>query len=621
MRRIVARAFLAALAAAAVAVMLAPAASSKSYDFPRVRIDATVMPDGSLLLVERRTFAFRGRFSNAEFTIDWPSDLIEDLTVSEGGERVAAQVVGDDTSTTATWHYSARNERRTWTIRYRAECAVRTYRDAAHLLWRFVGRWGVPTNLVEVTIHLPEVARHVGQRPSTCPPRDLSTLWPTRPLREREVRAWGHGPLDGVVAIPRPDTVTLTVRGLRGDQYVEGSVLAPPEIVPAARASDRRAYDRILQVERRLADRANDARDRAEARAERGAERREAERRAALEQERRDRDAANRSSWIVAIGALVAGAALVLLARRRDRVSGLPEVVREPPEAVHPVSLAIRWHAYRRVPGTKPAYRAQLLHLASEGIIELRATGSVSDPDDLTIRLRRRPDDDGPDRDFVTFLFPDDEHDDAPVSLAALRTGGTDGVVLRRWWTNALHGAAGALDRIHRGRVRLETVVAALVGITVAVRGLVALLADGAEAGAAAIAAGLVTWLGVARFVPPRLGAQEREAFARWAGFRRYLRDFSNLHEAPTMAVTIWQHYLVWAVALDIADEVEKQVRALVPPEAMPAPWPGGPAGLDALRWGTLSSVHVPSFAGSWLALSGGGWGGGSVLALSLIHI
>jgi hypothetical protein len=453
MRRIATRARLVALVAAAIVVVLAPVASSKSYDFPRVRIDATVTPDGSLLLVERRTFQFRGRFSNAEFTIAWPSDLVEGFTVSEAGEGVAVQVVGDDTSTTATWHYTARNERRTWTIRYRAECAVRTYRDAAHLLWRFVGRWGVPTDLVEVTIHLPEVARHVGQRPSTCPPRDLSTLWPTRPLREREVRAWGHGPLDGVVDIPDPDTVTLTVRGLQGDQYVEGSVLAPPEIVPATRASGRPAYDRILEAERRLADRANDARERAEARAARRAERREAERLAALERERRERDAANRSSWIAAIGGLLAGVALVLLARRRDRVPGLPGVVREPPEATHPVSLAVRWQAYRRAPGAKQAYRAQLLHLASEGIVELRATGSVSDPDDLTIRLRRRPDD-GPDRDFVTFLFPDDERDDAPVSLSALRTGGTDGVVLRRWWTNAVHGVADVLERIRHGGAR-----------------------------------------------------------------------------------------------------------------------------------------------------------------------
>ena len=176
MGRIATRASHAALAAAAVIVVLAPPASSKSYDFPRVRIDATVTPDGSLLLVERRTFQFRGRFTDAEFTIDWPLDLIEGLTVSEGGERVAVQIVGDETSTTATWHYTARNERRTWTISYEAECAVRTYRDAAHLLWRFVGRWGVPTDLVEVTIHLPEAARQVGQRPSTCPPRDLSTL-------------------------------------------------------------------------------------------------------------------------------------------------------------------------------------------------------------------------------------------------------------------------------------------------------------------------------------------------------------------------------------------------------------------------------------------------------------
>src|SRR5687767_6047884 len=110
MGRIATRASHAALVAAAVIVVLAPPASSKSYDFPRVRIDATVTPDGSLLLVERRTFQFRGRFTDAEFTIDWPLDLIEGLTVSEGGERVAVLIVGDETSTTATWHYTARNE-------------------------------------------------------------------------------------------------------------------------------------------------------------------------------------------------------------------------------------------------------------------------------------------------------------------------------------------------------------------------------------------------------------------------------------------------------------------------------------------------------------------------------
>ena len=45
----------------------------KAYHFPRVVIDATIEPDGTLALRERRTFEFRGEFSIAFFTIDPPT--------------------------------------------------------------------------------------------------------------------------------------------------------------------------------------------------------------------------------------------------------------------------------------------------------------------------------------------------------------------------------------------------------------------------------------------------------------------------------------------------------------------------------------------------------------------
>lgn len=79
----------------------APAAQAKSYRFPLVRIVASLGSDGSLRIVEQRTFAFEGSFSGADWTVDWPARLVKDLTVMEGTTPVDAQLTGDARSASA----------------------------------------------------------------------------------------------------------------------------------------------------------------------------------------------------------------------------------------------------------------------------------------------------------------------------------------------------------------------------------------------------------------------------------------------------------------------------------------------------------------------------------------
>ena len=42
-----------------------------------------------------------------------------------------------------------------------------------------------------------------------------------------EIRAWGHGPLQGNVSIADPQTVVLDARDVKPYQFVEGSILLP----------------------------------------------------------------------------------------------------------------------------------------------------------------------------------------------------------------------------------------------------------------------------------------------------------------------------------------------------------------------------------------------------------
>src|SRR5438874_1878190 len=85
-----------------------PAAQAldKTFTFPDVRIDATVRADGSLDLVERRTFLFSGGdFSVGDYAIDWPPDLIEGFGVTQAGQPLNVRDVSSGPDFGAEWGF------------------------------------------------------------------------------------------------------------------------------------------------------------------------------------------------------------------------------------------------------------------------------------------------------------------------------------------------------------------------------------------------------------------------------------------------------------------------------------------------------------------------------------
>src|SRR5688572_31741470 len=106
---------------------------AKDYRFPQVEIDATVRPDGALVLDERRIFAFEGDFSFAYFTVDWPPHLLKDFSISENGQLFPIAPYAEAGGTRVDWTFAASDESRTFHIHYVALCAVAVYPDTAHL--------------------------------------------------------------------------------------------------------------------------------------------------------------------------------------------------------------------------------------------------------------------------------------------------------------------------------------------------------------------------------------------------------------------------------------------------------------------------------------------------------
>jgi uncharacterized membrane protein len=574
-------------------------AVEKDYHFPEVDIDATVLPNGDLMLEETRTFDFRnGPFTYAYFNVDDPLDHVRDFTIAEKlDDGTEVPVTPDYASHSivtegfqSQWSYSAEDETRTWVFRYRVACAVDVYSDTAHLYWQFIGSgWDKPTQHAVITVHLPDEQRLGFPARTECDPDE--TVLPTEgaPLARGDVRAFGHGPLNGEVTFVDPQTIRYDVSDVPPLSYVEGSILFPTGTVPGAIRTNQPGLERILDQERVWAEEANALR-----------ERHETER-----------------AWVLylLIGVPVALALLVLLARYRDRVPGVPKILEQPPEE-DPVQASVLWSAWAGHLSPQNAYRAQVLKLARLGAIEMKADGRVSDPKDLTLVRKMDAMDlqTELDQDFMWLLFGrgEDAVDEVSVNHPKPRKAESSGTYAA-WWSGVKMKSTDITRRIRKGDARLESTLAAIIAIGAAGYGVwTAVWGLGGAIGWWLVPVSAISLIVALIKIHARLGLEDRTRIKRLEAFRTYLKDFSDLPNAPALAVVIWEQYLEWAVALGVADEVEKQVRALVPVESLRSPIRGAPTGLAGLTaWQHFQSAAPALVLVSMATVSGGSSSGG----------
>ena len=55
------------------------------------------------------------------------------------------------------------------------------------------------------------------------------------------------------------------------------------------------------------------------------------------------------------------------------------------------------------------------------------------------------------------------------------------------------------------------------------------------------------------------------ELYAKWHAFKNFLLDFSNMNDYPIPGIIVWEHFLVYATALKIADKVMDQLKVKLP--------------------------------------------------------
>lgn len=146
-----------------VALVVAPAyAETKSLVWQRLDTDITVLPNGDLDIIETNVIDFTsGTFTFGFREID-QSRLtdVNDIVVTENGQPLETEIVTTDEGNLRIKYYfnpPARQEQRTFDLRYRVSGATRYYEDGDQVYWSAVypDRSGFPVLNARSTVRLP----------------------------------------------------------------------------------------------------------------------------------------------------------------------------------------------------------------------------------------------------------------------------------------------------------------------------------------------------------------------------------------------------------------------------------------------------------------------------------
>lgn len=148
--------------------MFPDATQAKEYSIPELRVEVSINPDGTVTIIEHRTYVFDGNFSWANYELPKSGfSAIRNIQVSENGTKYTnlnAEEPGtflveeSNRAFNIKWFYNAEDEERTFTISYTLEGAVVIGPEWSEFFWNYAAA-GREKSTEDITIQvlLPEM--------------------------------------------------------------------------------------------------------------------------------------------------------------------------------------------------------------------------------------------------------------------------------------------------------------------------------------------------------------------------------------------------------------------------------------------------------------------------------
>lgn len=495
----------------------------RSYYIDSFLVNATVTENGDMEVEERITYIFDGAFNGIFRTLDSTgSEGIENIKVSVlGGEKEFAQDESENENTFRIFTDSnklkikafskSRDEHKTFVIKYIVRKPVTKYNDTSELYWKFMGEeTDVNINNFRVDISLPAS------------------------LKKSDIKAFAHGPLSGNINIDENNIVVLTVNKLKHNNMVEARMLFPTEAINAeAKYVNEAALNRILAEEESWVEAAN--RKRAIARVFVGL------------------------SFAMAFIQLLMIVFIYFKYDKEYKASFQGIYVRELPYDYSPAVMAVLWNFGYVTP---KEITATLMDLVRRRVLQLKTeegyTFSKLETSNAKLEKHEK---------FLIDWLIDDIGNGTEINLKELHSYTKKVKNAESFkqsydaWTAMVKSEADKyqfFDKSHASGIALGA-ISGLIGIAFAIFTIIA--HDNIPGFLLLIFTSII--LIIYSALVKRRSKAGIEHFSKWRSFRKYLTDFSMLKDADIPAITLWEHYLVYAISLGVAKEVIKQLKVV----------------------------------------------------------
>ncbi|MCL2889088.1 MAG: DUF2207 domain-containing protein, partial [Eggerthellaceae bacterium] len=549
------------LCAATIAIAGSPLpAYAKSYSMPKVDIVANVGTDGSLNVLEHRTFDFDGSFTavwwtfsgfpaNASLKINGVSlttasgqttKLSEEAFVvswrEAGGPGKDAYSV-DKVRDTVYVFFRVSNQKLVVSLDYTVVNGAQVYSDVAEVYWKFVAdQWQEASQNVTMSLSLP-VPEGVVVVPG------------------ENVRAWGHGPLSGEVSFKPDGTMLYVVDYVSAGQYAEARVTFDHGWLTNLDASaltnqDENRLDTILREERNWSLRSN-----------------------------LERVAGIALQILFALAPLAAflwALRLYLKYGKEHKPEFTETYWRDlPSNKDHPAAIARLWRFNKE---STSDFTATLIHLVNSGAILINK-GSYYKPGSFgksqlveDYYLTRVPEvanlvKSPIDREALHFLFNEISKGANSLWFGSISKYGKD---YASSFLNTLDAWQGLLTKEVNARgffeAKSKKMQEAVVGIVTV------LIVIACVAGAITesfLHIGIATPFIIAMIVlakkMPRRSPEGNNIYAKCKALAKWLKDFTLLNERPPSDVRVWGEFMVYATTFGIAKQVIEALRLRLP--------------------------------------------------------
>lgn len=592
-------------------VWLPDLSAAKSYRITGVSIDAQLQTDGSMDVIESRTFKFSGSFSFVFRTLITQGRVtFQDFKVSENGrfyqlsdsERPGTyRVTRPSGQIEVRWFFDAKNESRTFDFHYRVLNAITRYEDAAVLYYQFVSAdWDRVSENVRMLVK---------------PPGNLL---------QSQLNEWLHGPLWAESRIETDGSIFAWCEHLPSQTYLEIRALYPPEKFYGATRNAGIVRSRIMEEEARWVEEANRMREEAIR------ERDEAIRTGEAKEQRQ-----KQGKWIVIVlSALGLGFAWRNYRRYGQRPSLPPSVkyASDIPEKIPPALVGYLLSS-REIYGG--AIVSTMMDLARRGFINLREEqtekrklfGGTRSVTDYSWDLNREhwqdhnTDLDVYEDDLLKFIFDDLAEGSDFIDLKEIKKQQTKFTKFFREWkkeVKKLGDEKAWFDReSNRGMyyslgigivmIMLSGLAAYFIGIWAVVLG----------------ATSIVVF--VLSFMTPHRTKKGEMLARHWKALKRYMLKYHYRSLDKTALLSKIDDYLVYGIVLGLGQKVFKELAAYIPAEDYQryVPWyvyhgtgtgaftpEAFASAFSSMVFTTTSSMSTASGTGG--GASGGGGGGAS---------